>query len=38
LTAFGGRPASTIDTAARWSIVDARRMGDDEMTVYKPPG
>jgi diaminohydroxyphosphoribosylaminopyrimidine deaminase/5-amino-6-(5-phosphoribosylamino)uracil reductase len=38
LNAFGGMPASTIDTAARWTIVDARRMGDDEMTVYKPPG
>jgi diaminohydroxyphosphoribosylaminopyrimidine deaminase/5-amino-6-(5-phosphoribosylamino)uracil reductase len=38
LNAFGGAPAGTIDTAPRWSIVDARRMGDDEMTVYKPPG
>jgi diaminohydroxyphosphoribosylaminopyrimidine deaminase/5-amino-6-(5-phosphoribosylamino)uracil reductase len=38
LNAFGGMPGSTIDAAARWSIVEARRLGDDEMTVYKPPG
>jgi diaminohydroxyphosphoribosylaminopyrimidine deaminase/5-amino-6-(5-phosphoribosylamino)uracil reductase len=38
LNAFGGMPAATIDGAARWAVVHARRMGDDEMTVYKPPG
>jgi diaminohydroxyphosphoribosylaminopyrimidine deaminase/5-amino-6-(5-phosphoribosylamino)uracil reductase len=38
LNAFGGVPPSTIDTAPRWTVVDARRLGDDEMTVYKPPG
>jgi diaminohydroxyphosphoribosylaminopyrimidine deaminase/5-amino-6-(5-phosphoribosylamino)uracil reductase len=38
LNAFGGAPASTIDTAPRWHLVEARRLGDDEMTVYKPPG
>lgn len=38
LNAFSGMPPGTIDTAARWSIVESRRLGDDEMTVYKPPG
>jgi diaminohydroxyphosphoribosylaminopyrimidine deaminase / 5-amino-6-(5-phosphoribosylamino)uracil reductase len=38
LNAFGGMPAGTIDAAPRWAIVHAQRMGDDEMTVYKPPG
>ena len=38
LNAFGGMPASTIDSAARWTIVESRRLADDEMTVYKPPG
>jgi hypothetical protein len=37
LNAFGAAPPSTIDTAPRWGIVQTRRFGDDEMTVYKPP-
>jgi diaminohydroxyphosphoribosylaminopyrimidine deaminase/5-amino-6-(5-phosphoribosylamino)uracil reductase len=38
LNAFGAMPPATIDGALRWQIVHARRFGDDEMTVYKPPG
>ncbi len=38
LNAFGAMPAGSIDGAARWRIVQARRFADDEMTIYKPPG
>jgi diaminohydroxyphosphoribosylaminopyrimidine deaminase/5-amino-6-(5-phosphoribosylamino)uracil reductase len=38
LNAFGGMPPVTIDAAPRWRIVHSRRFGDDEMTVYTPPG
>jgi diaminohydroxyphosphoribosylaminopyrimidine deaminase/5-amino-6-(5-phosphoribosylamino)uracil reductase len=38
LNAFGGVSPVTIDNAPRWRIVQSRRMGDDEMTIYKPPG
>ena len=38
LNAFGAMPPAMIDTAVRWEIVQSRRLGDDEMTVYKPPG
>lgn len=34
LGAFAGLRSSTIGTAPRWRLVDARRFGDDEMTVY----
>jgi diaminohydroxyphosphoribosylaminopyrimidine deaminase/5-amino-6-(5-phosphoribosylamino)uracil reductase len=37
LNAFGGVPTATVDGAERWRIVEARRFGDDEMTVYAPP-
>jgi diaminohydroxyphosphoribosylaminopyrimidine deaminase / 5-amino-6-(5-phosphoribosylamino)uracil reductase len=37
LNAFGGMPSGTIDGVPRWRIVQSRRYGDDEMTVYKPP-
>jgi diaminohydroxyphosphoribosylaminopyrimidine deaminase/5-amino-6-(5-phosphoribosylamino)uracil reductase len=36
LGAFSGFPSSTIGAAPRWRLVDARRFGDDEMTVYAP--
>ncbi|MDQ2665976.1 MAG: bifunctional diaminohydroxyphosphoribosylaminopyrimidine deaminase/5-amino-6-(5-phosphoribosylamino)uracil reductase RibD [Gemmatimonadota bacterium] len=36
LGAFSGLPSSTIGTAPRWRVVEARRFGDDEMTVYAP--
>ena len=36
LNAFAGLPSSTIDRAPHWRIVQARRFGDDEMTVYAP--
>jgi diaminohydroxyphosphoribosylaminopyrimidine deaminase/5-amino-6-(5-phosphoribosylamino)uracil reductase len=36
LNAFGGLPPSTIAAAPRWRVVDTRRLGDDEMTVYTP--
>ncbi|CAN5361376.1 bifunctional diaminohydroxyphosphoribosylaminopyrimidine deaminase/5-amino-6-(5-phosphoribosylamino)uracil reductase RibD [soil metagenome] len=34
LGAFSGLPSTTIGAAPRWRLVDARRFGDDEMTVY----
>ncbi|MEO7455220.1 MAG: RibD family protein, partial [Gemmatimonadaceae bacterium] len=37
LNAFGGLPPETLGTAKRWRVVDTRRFGDDEMTVYEPP-
>jgi len=37
LNAFGGLLPSTIDAAPRWQIVQARRLGDDELTIYMPP-
>ena len=37
LSAFSGLASSTIGTAPRWRLVDGRRFGDDEMTVYAPP-
>ena len=36
LNAFGGLPSGAIESAPRWRLVEARRFGDDEMTVYKP--
>jgi diaminohydroxyphosphoribosylaminopyrimidine deaminase/5-amino-6-(5-phosphoribosylamino)uracil reductase len=36
LGAFGTLPAATINDAPRWRIVQAARLGDDEMTVYAP--
>ena len=36
LSAFAALPSRTIDGAPRWRLVEARRFGDDEMTVYKP--
>jgi diaminohydroxyphosphoribosylaminopyrimidine deaminase/5-amino-6-(5-phosphoribosylamino)uracil reductase len=36
VNAFGGLPGATIDGAPRWHVVEGRRFGDDEMTVYKP--
>ena len=36
LGAFGGYPSTTIGAAPRWRLVDTRRFGDDEMTVYSP--
>ena len=36
LGAFSGLPSTTIGAAPRWRLVDARRFGDDEMTVYSP--
>jgi hypothetical protein len=38
LNAFGGVPPFAIESAPRWRVVQSRRFGDDEMTVYKPPG
>jgi diaminohydroxyphosphoribosylaminopyrimidine deaminase / 5-amino-6-(5-phosphoribosylamino)uracil reductase len=37
VNAFSGLPAGTIGGVPRWRVVQARRFGDDEMTVYKPP-
>ena len=38
LNAFGGLSSATIGAAPRWRLVRSRRLGDDEMTVYAPPG
>jgi diaminohydroxyphosphoribosylaminopyrimidine deaminase/5-amino-6-(5-phosphoribosylamino)uracil reductase len=38
LNAFGGMSPATIESAPRWRILQTRRLGDDEMTIYKPPG
>jgi diaminohydroxyphosphoribosylaminopyrimidine deaminase/5-amino-6-(5-phosphoribosylamino)uracil reductase len=37
LNAFAGLSPETIGEARRWRVIDARRFGDDEMTVYAPP-
>jgi diaminohydroxyphosphoribosylaminopyrimidine deaminase/5-amino-6-(5-phosphoribosylamino)uracil reductase len=37
LNAFAGLPSVTIGDARPWRVIDARRFGDDEMTVYAPP-
>ncbi len=37
LGAFAGLPSTTIGAAPRWRLVDARRFGDDEMSVYSLP-
>ena len=37
LNAFASMPSTTVDAAPRWRLVQVRRFGDDEMTVYKPP-
>jgi diaminohydroxyphosphoribosylaminopyrimidine deaminase/5-amino-6-(5-phosphoribosylamino)uracil reductase len=38
LSGFAGVPAATIEEAPRWRVLRACRLGDDEMTVYGPPG
>ncbi|MFL5606774.1 MAG: bifunctional diaminohydroxyphosphoribosylaminopyrimidine deaminase/5-amino-6-(5-phosphoribosylamino)uracil reductase RibD [Gemmatimonadaceae bacterium] len=38
LSGFAGVPAATIEEAPRWRVLQACRLGDDEMTVYGPPG
>ncbi len=37
LNAFGGLPSATLGDAKRWRLTQAKRFGDDEMTVYAPP-
>lgn len=37
LNAFSGVAPGTLGVVPRWRIVDSRRFGDDEMTVYAPP-
>ncbi|HET9683345.1 MAG TPA: bifunctional diaminohydroxyphosphoribosylaminopyrimidine deaminase/5-amino-6-(5-phosphoribosylamino)uracil reductase RibD [Gemmatimonadaceae bacterium] len=38
LNPFSAFPAATIDDAPRWRVVRSARFGDDELTVYAPPG
>ena len=38
LGAFAGLPPVTLAAAQRWRVIATRRFGDDEMTVYAPPG
>jgi diaminohydroxyphosphoribosylaminopyrimidine deaminase/5-amino-6-(5-phosphoribosylamino)uracil reductase len=37
LNAFGTAAAVRAAEAPRWRLVESRRFGDDEMTVYAPP-
>jgi diaminohydroxyphosphoribosylaminopyrimidine deaminase/5-amino-6-(5-phosphoribosylamino)uracil reductase len=37
LNAFSGLASATLGDAKRWHVVQSRRFGDDEMTVYAPP-
>jgi len=37
LNAFGTAAAVRAADAPRWRLVESRRFGDDEMTVYAPP-
>jgi len=37
LNAFGTAMAARAADAPRWRLVESRRFGDDEMTVYAPP-
>ncbi|MEP6991641.1 MAG: bifunctional diaminohydroxyphosphoribosylaminopyrimidine deaminase/5-amino-6-(5-phosphoribosylamino)uracil reductase RibD [bacterium] len=37
LGAFSALPPTALADARRWRVVQARRFGDDEMTVYAPP-
>jgi diaminohydroxyphosphoribosylaminopyrimidine deaminase/5-amino-6-(5-phosphoribosylamino)uracil reductase len=37
LNAFGTAAAVRTADALRWRLVESRRFGDDEMTVYAPP-
>jgi diaminohydroxyphosphoribosylaminopyrimidine deaminase/5-amino-6-(5-phosphoribosylamino)uracil reductase len=37
LNAFGTATAFRAAEAPRWRLVESRRFGDDEMTVYAPP-
>lgn len=37
LNAFAAVPAATVETAGRWRVVEMRRLGDDQMTVFAPP-
>jgi diaminohydroxyphosphoribosylaminopyrimidine deaminase / 5-amino-6-(5-phosphoribosylamino)uracil reductase len=37
LNAFGTASAVRAAEAPRWRLVESRRFGDDEMTVYAPP-
>lgn len=37
LSGFAAAPAATIDEAPRWRVLNAARLGDDEMTIYGPP-
>jgi diaminohydroxyphosphoribosylaminopyrimidine deaminase/5-amino-6-(5-phosphoribosylamino)uracil reductase len=37
LNAFAGLPSATLGNAKRWRLRQAKRFGDDEMSVYAPP-
>ena len=38
LNAFGSLPPTRAGDAARWRLLRTQRFGDDEMSVYAPPG
>jgi diaminohydroxyphosphoribosylaminopyrimidine deaminase/5-amino-6-(5-phosphoribosylamino)uracil reductase len=37
LGAFGGIPPVRVQDAPRWRLLEARRLEDDELTIYAPP-
>jgi diaminohydroxyphosphoribosylaminopyrimidine deaminase/5-amino-6-(5-phosphoribosylamino)uracil reductase len=37
LNAFGSLPGVRATNAARWRVVHAERLGDDELSIYAPP-
>ena len=38
LNAFGSAPPTRAVDAPRWRLLRTQRFGDDEMSVYAPPG
>lgn len=38
LNAFGSAPPTRAEDAPRWRLLHTQRFGDDEMSVYAPPG
>jgi diaminohydroxyphosphoribosylaminopyrimidine deaminase/5-amino-6-(5-phosphoribosylamino)uracil reductase len=37
LGAFAGMPPARVEDAPRWRLLEARRLEDDELTIYAPP-
>jgi diaminohydroxyphosphoribosylaminopyrimidine deaminase/5-amino-6-(5-phosphoribosylamino)uracil reductase len=37
LGALAGMPPARVEDAPRWRLLEARRLEDDELTIYAPP-